>query len=43
MVRKQSDNMQSVWHMNKNDEWERKYDINQVLNIDKEAYCKAYV
>ena len=43
VVGKQSDNMQSVWYMNKNDEWERKYDINQVLNIDKEAYCKAYV
>ena len=43
VVGKQSDNMQSVWYMNKNDEWERKYDINQVLNIDKEAYCKSYV
>jgi len=33
----------TVWYFDGVDKWEKKYDLHEVLGIDKDSYCDAYV
>lgn len=37
------DSSEIVWYLDNEDKWEKKYDLGDVLNIDGDFYCKAYV